>query len=192
MRQGGNSGQSGGNSQNLQKMLDKIKEAEKNAGQNSGQGQGQGQGQGEGSGQGENSGQSVTPGKDLKPTDPHGAVGGGPGLGSRNNAQGVQSGGGVSKLKAKRTGDKRRWQDVWTDRLPKTRKNIDRITGKLGDSGEMEQLPTKTEAKGGSARTPYYNVYESYKKDAEDAVAKDAVPPAYKQPVKNYFESLKP
>ena len=190
MRQGGGSGQNGGNSQNLQNMLDKIKEAEKNAGQNSGQGQGQGKG--EGSGQGENSGQSVTPGKDLKPTDPRGAVGGGPGLGARNNAQGVQSGGGVSKLKAKRTGDKRRWQDVWTDRLPKTRQKIDRITGKLGDNGEMEQLPTKTEAKGGSARTPYYNVYESYKKDAEDAVAKDAVPPAYKQPVKNYFESLKP
>jgi len=188
MRQGGSGGQSSGNSQNLQNMLNKIKEAEKNAGQNAGQGQGQG----EGSGGGENSGQSVTPGKDLMPTDPHGAVGGGAGLGSRSHAQGSLGGGGVSKVKAKRTGDKRRWQDVWTDRLPKTHKKIDRITGKLGDSGEMEQLPTKTEAKGGSARTPYYNVYESYKKDAEDAVAKDAVPPAYKQPVKNYFESLKP
>lgn len=188
MRQGGSGGQGSGNSQNLQNMLNKIKEAEKNAGQNSGQGQSQG----EGSGQGQNSGQSVTPGKDLMPTDPHGAVGGGAGLGSRSHAQGSLGGGGVSKVKAKRTGDKRRWQDVWTDRLPKTHKKIDRITGKLGDSGEMEQLPTKTEAKGGSARTPYYNVYESYKKDAEDAVAKDAVPPAYKQPVKNYFESLKP
>ena len=144
-------------------MLDKIKEAERNTGGNSGQGQQQGQGSGQGQ-QGENAGQSVTPGKDLQPTDPHGAVGGGAGLGSRKNAQGSQSGGGVSKLKAKRTGDKRRWQDVWTDRLPKTRQKIDRITGKLGDSGEMQQLPTKTEAKGGTATTPYYNVYESYKK----------------------------
>ena len=188
MRQGDGGGQ-GGNSQNLQNMLDKIKEAERNTGGNSGQQQGQ-----SGSGQGQNSGEgkSVTPGKDLQPTDPHGAVGGGAGLGSRNHAQGVQSGGGVSKLKAKRTGDTRRWQDVWTDCLPKTRQKIDRITGKLGDSGEMQQLPTKTEAKGGTATTPYYNVYESYKKDAEDAVAKDNVPPAYKQPVKDYFESLKP
>jgi hypothetical protein len=126
------------------------------------------------------------------PTDPTGAVGGGAGLGPRNNASGVNKGGGVSKQKSKRTGDQRRWQDVWTDRLPKTRKNIDRITGKLGDSGEMEQLPTKTELKGGSARTPYYDVYESYKKTQKTPVAKDAVPPAYKQPVKDYFESLKP
>ncbi len=187
MRQGNGSGGQGNNSQNLQNMLNKIKEAERNAGGNSGQGQG-----GNGSSQGENAGQSVTPGKDLQPSDPHGAVGGGGGLGPRNHAGGSAGGGGVSKLKSKRTGDTRRWQDVWTDRLPKTHQKIDRITGKLGDSGEMQQLPTKTEAKGGTARTPYYNVYESYKKDAEDAVAKDNVPPAYKQPVKNYFESLKP
>ncbi len=189
MRQGDGNGQ-GGNSQDLQKMLDKIKQAERNTGGNSGQ-----QGQSGNGGQGENSGdsgKSMTPGKDLMPSDPHGAVGGGAGLGPRSHAGGAQSGGGVSKIKSTRTGDKRRWADVWTDRLPKTRQQIDRITGKLGDSGEMQQLPTKTEAKGGTARTPYYNVYESYKKDAEDAVAKDTVPPAYKQPVKNYFESLKP
>jgi hypothetical protein len=92
----------------------------------------------------------------------------------------------------KRTGDKRRWEDVWSDRLPATRKKIDRVQGKYSDDGEMEQLPTKTEAKGGPVKTPYYEVYESYKKDAEDAVNKDTVPPAYKQPVKDYFESIKP
>ena len=185
-------GQSGGsgNSKNLQEMLNKIKEAERNSGgQNSGQGQGQ-SGSGSSSGQGE--GKSLTPGKDLMPSDPKGLSGGGAGLGPRNNSKGLQSGGGVSQSKAKRTGDKRRWADVWSDRLPKTRKGLDKITGKMGANGEMEQLQTQTEAKGGKASAPYYDVYESYKKDAEDAVAREAVPPAYKQPVKDYFESLKP
>ena len=76
--------------------------------------------------------------------------------------------------------------------MPKPRAKIDRVTGKYGSEGEVEQLPTRTEAQGGPVQTPYYEVYESYKKDAEDAIAKEAVPPAYKQPVKEYFESLKP
>ena len=79
---------------------------------------------------------------------------------------------------------------MWSDRLPKTQKKLDRVTGKMGDQGEVEQLPTRTEAQGGPVRTPYYEVYESYKKDAEDAISKEAVPPAYKRPVKEYFESL--
>jgi hypothetical protein len=53
-------------------------------------------------------------------------------------------------------------------------------------------MPTKGEAKGGQVKTPYYEVYESYKRDAEEAVGRESVPPAYKQPVKDYFESIKP
>jgi hypothetical protein len=189
MRQG-----SAANSKNLQKMLSKIREAE--AGTGSG-GDKQFDGKmikpGNGNCQGGDcDGQMMTPGKDLKSNDPHGAVKGGAGLGPRNNATGSASGGGVSDKKSKRTGDKRRWEDVWSDRVPATRKKIDRIQGKYGEEGETEQLPTKTEAKGGSAQTPYYEVYESYNKDAEDAVNKEKVPPAYKQPVKDYFESIKP
>ena len=134
----------------------------------------------------------MTPGKDLKATDPHGQVKGGAGLGPRNNAQGVQKGGGVSNKKSARTGDKRRYADVWSDRLPKTRAKIDRVKGKWGGSGEIEQMPTKGEAQGGQVKTPYYEVYESYKRDAEEAVGRESVPPAYKQPVKDYFESIKP
>ena len=189
-QQGQGQGGGSGNSKNLQDMLGKIKEAERNSGgQNSGQGQGQ---SGSGSSPSQGEGKSVTPGKDLMPSDPKGLSSGGAGLGPRNNSKGLQSGGGVSKLKSARTGDKRRWADVWSDRLPKTRKGLDKITGKMGANGEMEQLQTQTEAKGGKASAPYYNVYESYKKDAEDAVSREAVPPAYKQPVKDYFESLKP
>lgn len=188
LRQGNSNG---GNSQNLRDMLNKMQEAENgtNGGNQSGMGpMGKGGGQSGQSGEGK----SMTPGKDLLPTDPRGQVGGGAGLGPRNNAQGVQSGGGVSKTKSTRTGDKRRYEDVWSDRLPKTRSKIDRVKGKWGSEGEMEQLPTKGDGKGGSVKTPYYDVYESYKSDAEEAVGRDKVPPAYKQPVKDYFESIKP
>lgn len=183
-----------GNSQGMQDMLKKIEQAEKDTGQNNGQ-QGDGKSGGKGgqgqSGQGQ--GQAMTPGKDLQPTDPTQSTGGGPGLGPRGNIQGGQkSGGGVSRMKTNRTGDKRHWADEWSDRLPKTRKKLDRITGKMGSSGEVEQLPTRTEAKGGQVNTPYYDVYENSRKDAEDAVSREQVPPALKQPVKDYFDSLKP
>lgn len=191
LRQGSSNGS---NSQNLQDMMNKLRDAENQTGSNGGQQFGQGQPSQSGAGNmpGQDGRGSVTPGKELKPSDPHGQVGGGAGLGPRNNAQGVQSGGGVSDKKSTRTGDKRRYQDVWSDRLPKTRQKIDRVKGKWGGNGEIEQMPTKGEGKGGQARTPYYEVYESYKRDAEDAVSRDSVPPAYKQPVKNYFESIKP
>ncbi len=95
-------------------------------------------------------------------------------------------------MKSNRTGDKRRWADVWAPRLPKTQQKLSRIKGKWGREGETEQLQTRGEAQSGQVKTPYYEVYESYKKDAEDAISKEVVPPAYKQPVKDYFDSLQP
>ena len=181
----------GGGSGDMREMLDKLRQAENGAnGQGNMSGQG-GSGGGRTFGSKGEMGNMITPGKDMKPTDPHGMVGGGPGLGPRNNAQGVNSGGGVSKKKSTRTGDKRRYADAWTDQLTATQKKLSKIKGKWGGSGEVEQLPTKGEGKGGQASTPLYETSESYKKDAEDAVSRESVPPAYKQPVKDYFDTFK-
>jgi hypothetical protein len=128
----------------------------------------------------------------LKPSDPRSATGGGAGLGPRNNIRGFNNkGGGLSNQRAKSTGDKRRWADVWSPKLPGTQKQISRIKGQLG-RGDVEQLQTEGDSKGGPVKTPYYDVYETYKKDADDAVSKEVIPPAYKQPVKDYFDSIKP
>ena len=185
LRQGSGSAGSG----DMKEMLDKLREAEGNA---SGQGKpgtitpgGVG-----GSCPGGDCGNMVTPGKDLKASNPNGIVSGGAGLGPRNNAKGVGGGGGVSKKKSTRTGDKRRYEDAWTDQLTATQKKLSKIKGKWGGSGEVEQLPTKGEGKGGQASTPLYDVGQSYKKDAEDAVSRDSVPPEYKQPVKDYFDTF--
>jgi hypothetical protein len=190
LRQG--AGGSGGNS-DLRDMMNNLREAEN--GSNGGSASGKGNvnlkpGQGGG---GEGDSRAIAKiGKDLMASDPHGAVGGGPGLGPRSNAQGSNAGGGVSKVKSNRTGDKRRYEDQWSDGLPRPHSKIDRVKGKWGDSGEVEQLPTRGDGKGGQAHTPYYDVYEARKREAEDAVGRESVPPAYKAPVKDYFESIKP
>ena len=186
LRQGNGSG-----SGNMKEMLDKLKQAENGANGNGNTPGKMGNSPGSGgSGFNGDTRGMVTPGKDLKPTNPNGMVGGGAGLGPRNNAKGVQSGGGVSDKKSKRTGDKRRYEDAWTDQLTATQKKLSKIKGKWGGSGEVEQLPTKGEGKGGQASTPLYDVSESYRKDAEDAVNRESVPPAYKAPVKEYFDTF--
>ena len=185
LRQGNGSGAGSGD---MKEMLDKLAQAENGA---SGQGKaGTMVTPGNGNCPGGDCGNMVTPGKDLKATNPNGIVGGGAGLGPRNNAKGVRNGGGVSDKKSRRTGDKRRYEDAWTDQLTATQKKLSKIKGKWGGSGEVEQLPTKGEGKGGQASTPLYDVEQSYKKDAEDAVSRESVPPAYKQPVKDYFDTF--
>ncbi len=188
MANGLRQGSGGAGNGDMKEMLDKLAQAEAGA---SGQGKPGTMGSpGMGNCPGGDCGNMVTPGKDLKPTNPNGLVSGGAGLGPRNNAKGVKGGGGVSDKKSKRTGDKRRYEDAWTDQLTATQKKLSKIKGKWGGSGEVEQLPTKGEGKGGQASTPLYDVSESYKKDAEDAVSRESVPPAYKQPVKDYFDTF--
>ncbi len=189
MANGLRQGQGGAGSGDMKEMLDKLRQAEGGA---------NGQGKpgtmvtpgGMSNCPGGDCGNMVTPGKDLKATNPNGMVDGGAGLGPRNNAQGVRNGGGVSDKKSRRTGDKRRYEDAWTDQLTATQKKLSKIKGKWGGSGEVEQLPTKGEGKGGQASTPLYDVEQSYRKDAEEAVGRESVPPAYKQPVKDYFDTF--
>ena len=180
----------GGGSGNMKEMLDKLRQAENGANGN-GNIVGGNSASGRTFGSKSEMGNMVTPGKDLKATDPYGYSSGGAGLGPRNHSQGVNGGGGVSKKKSTRTGDKRRYEDAWTDQLTATQKKLSKIKGKWGGSGEVEQLPTKGEGKGGQSSTPLYDVGQSYKKDAEDAVSRDSVPPAYKAPVKEYFDTFK-
>lgn len=52
---------------------------------------------------------------------------------------------------------------------------------------EQKQLPQADNAK-----SSYFKVYQSAKKEAEEAIAKEQIPPGYKKQVKDYFESLNP
>jgi hypothetical protein len=59
--------------------------------------------------------------------------------------------------------------------------------GMIFSAGETKGAPDKA----GASSVPYYEVYSDYQKSAEKAMTKEEVPPAYRKPVKDYFESLK-
>jgi hypothetical protein len=189
--QSGQNGQQGGNgkgqAQNGKNGKGQNGQGNPGSGNNRG-GTGTGRGGDDGTGR-----QTVTPGGDLRPSDPNKGTGGGAGLGPRSKIKGSQGGGGgISKQRAAKSNDSRRWADVWSDRIPDARKKIDRVKGKMTEDGQAEKLETRGEARGGVARTPYYDVYPSYKREAEDAIARENVPPAYRDSVKQYFDRIKP
>lgn len=59
--------------------------------------------------------------------------------------------------------------------------------GMVFSAGETKGAPDAA----GPSSVPYYEVYSDYKKSAEKALTKEEVPPAYRKPVKDYFESLR-
>lgn len=58
--------------------------------------------------------------------------------------------------------------------------------GMIYSGGTTKGAPDKP----GASSVPYYEVLPNYKKSAEKALAKENVPPTYRKPVSNYFESL--
>jgi hypothetical protein len=56
--------------------------------------------------------------------------------------------------------------------------------------GRMDYNPFQSTPDGGQAAAPYYDVWGSYERAMEDAISREDVPPAYRQHVREYFESL--
>ena len=56
--------------------------------------------------------------------------------------------------------------------------------------GEMGTRPIRSGPGHSPATSPYYSVYESYERAASEALAKEEIPPEYRQQVRDYFESL--
>ena len=84
-----------------------------------------------------------------------------------------------------------RWVKVYAPRRTKTGGYTTQIRGKQGKSGKIHTSETETAPeKGEMASVPYYEVYSDYRKAAEQAVAREDVPPAYRKRVKDYFKSL--
>ena len=52
--------------------------------------------------------------------------------------------------------------------------------------GEVKGAPDATSP----VKTPYTEVFANYQKAAENALAQEKIPPAYKTRVKEYFSSL--
>jgi hypothetical protein len=58
--------------------------------------------------------------------------------------------------------------------------------------GEQPAFVTRGAPDAVSSGVPSYEVYLQYRRAAESALQRETVPPEYKQPVKRYFDSIKP
>lgn len=97
-----------------------------------------------------------------------------PGLGGTGSGFGVDN---------RNTGPRKKTQEV---------KNLAKVSVQVGEggmifsAGEIKGAPDTV----ASASVPYTAVIADYRKAAENALAKEKVPPAYRTRVKEYFGSL--
>ena len=92
-------------------------------------------------------------------------------------------GGGIGGVDNRNTGPRGKISEV---------RDMSKASSQVGESGmvfnagETKGAPDTTTP----ASVPYTEVYSTYSKAAEKALAKESVPPAYRERVKKYFGSL--
>lgn len=68
-----------------------------------------------------------------------------------------------------------------------------KLPGQVAEEGLTVSVPTQGAPEGSPpSSVPYYQVYEEYHRAAESALQREEVPPAYREQVRGYFESLQP
>lgn len=85
-------------------------------------------------------------------------------------------------------------QDEMEKYLKKVSKNPPntKATGKRSGPSLDVQITMKGDPGPAKSATPYYQVYQSSKKAAETTLDKENIPAAYKEQVKEYFDSIRP
>jgi len=66
------------------------------------------------------------------------------------------------------------------------------VPGVASGSGELPAFVTRGAPDVVSSGAPSYEVYIQYRRAAESALQRETIPPEYRQPVKRYFDSIKP
>ncbi|MCW3052747.1 MAG: hypothetical protein JWN14_1917 [Chthonomonadales bacterium] len=67
-----------------------------------------------------------------------------------------------------------------------------KIAGSRTKNGEEQQMNMTGDPDPAHSNTPYYQVYQSSKKQAESTLNKESIPATYKEQVKKYFENIRP
>ena len=67
-----------------------------------------------------------------------------------------------------------------------------KVQGVRNDNGNEMQISMTGDPDSAKSNAPYYQVYSASKKAAESALNKESIPAAYKQQIRDYFESIKP
>ncbi len=80
---------------------------------------------------------------------------------------------------------------LYTPRETPVNADPTRVGAQVRPGGDMAAVTTRGAPETASeSRVPYYEVIGDYSKVAEDALSHEEVPPAYRQTVREYFESL--
>ncbi len=80
---------------------------------------------------------------------------------------------------------------LYAPRTTETSGSVARVPGQVRPQGEMMAVTEKgAPVKVSESRVPYYEVLPEYSKAAEEALAREEVPPAYRTTVREYFKAL--
>ena len=66
-----------------------------------------------------------------------------------------------------------------------------KFRGQVGQ-GREQSTPVRGAPERQSSQAPYYEVYEAYAQEAEDAMAREDIPRPYERQVRDYFRSIQP
>jgi hypothetical protein len=67
-----------------------------------------------------------------------------------------------------------------------------KVIGSRTENGQEMQMNMTGDPDPAHSNTPYYQVYQSSKKQAESTLDKESIPATYKEQVKKYFENIRP
>ena len=76
-------------------------------------------------------------------------------------------------------------------RLPHPEQKLDTMVKGVKGKGPELITPFRGAPDRSDTKTPYYSVSPTALRQAEDALAKEDVPAAYRKPVKDYFEGIR-
>ena len=82
---------------------------------------------------------------------------------------------------------------LYAPRTTETSGSLARVPGQVRPSPEGTMSVTSEKGApttGSDSRVPYYEVIGDYSKAAEEAIAREDVPPAYRSTVREYFKAL--
>lgn len=82
---------------------------------------------------------------------------------------------------------------LYAPRTTETSGSLARVPGQVRPSPESTMSVTTEKGApttGSDSRVPYYEVIGDYSKAAEEAIAREDVPPAYRSTVREYFKAL--
>lgn len=83
-------------------------------------------------------------------------------------------------------------EDKDTARLNVEEGKFTHVPGVASGPGETPAFVTRGAPEAALSEAPSYEVYIQYRRAAESALQRETVPPEYRQPVKRYFDSIKP